>query len=526
MKLFVLPLLISTAVSAWEFPFADLFSGTVLKQQPFSAPSPSSEPEPTSAVPRVAVIGAGAAGSSAAFWISKAKQRFGIDVEVDIFEKSDYVGGRSTTVQPFNDSAYAPMELGASIFVEINKNMWRASNEFNLTRIGFTGDDGEGMGIWDGSQFLFTEGDLGWTGPLSSWYDTIKVLWRYGFASPTKARALVKNLTDSFVTLYDSNSPRWSNISSIVEHLGWDAQVSQTGLDYFTAHGVSEKFAREIITAATRVNYAQDVDTIHGLEAAVSLAASGAAAVEGGNWRVFDQFVKRSGARLLLNTEVQSIKKVSSGKWTVKSTAGSSDYTAVLLAAPAPNSGITLPPYVLSQLPDVAYIDLHVTLLSTTSVRPNSTYFGGARVPDMVLTTRGAEFNSLSYHGRLKSATGEPIEPAQWLVKIFSMQRVSDEWLEDMFGKPGWVLRKEWEPYPVLPPTNIFPPVKLDEGLYYINAFEPLISTMETETLASRNVVELMLSDKFDLPGLCPPLAESFSTEDKKGDFVYGWDCL
>jgi NADPH-dependent glutamate synthase beta subunit-like oxidoreductase len=42
----------------------------------------------------VAIIGAGAGGSSAAFWIAKAKERYGLDVVVDIFERNDYVGGR------------------------------------------------------------------------------------------------------------------------------------------------------------------------------------------------------------------------------------------------------------------------------------------------------------------------------------------------------------------------------------------------------------------------------------------------
>ena len=44
--------------------------------------------------PRIAIIGAGAGGSSAAFWISKAKERHGLDVAIDIFERRDYVGGR------------------------------------------------------------------------------------------------------------------------------------------------------------------------------------------------------------------------------------------------------------------------------------------------------------------------------------------------------------------------------------------------------------------------------------------------
>lgn len=32
---------------------------------------------------------------------------------------------------------------------------------------------------------------------------------------------------------------------------------------------------------------------------------------------------------------------------------------------------------------------------------------------------------------------------------------------------------RQWDAYPVLPPTANFPPVKLDQGFYYVNAFEP-----------------------------------------------------
>jgi prenylcysteine oxidase / farnesylcysteine lyase len=47
--------------------------------------------------PRIAIIGAGAGGSSAAFWISKAQERFGLDVEVDVYERANYIGGREYT---------------------------------------------------------------------------------------------------------------------------------------------------------------------------------------------------------------------------------------------------------------------------------------------------------------------------------------------------------------------------------------------------------------------------------------------
>ena len=55
------------------------------------------DPTPPSS-PRIAIIGAGAGGSSAAFWIAKAKERHGLDVAIDIFERSDYVGGRKLNI--------------------------------------------------------------------------------------------------------------------------------------------------------------------------------------------------------------------------------------------------------------------------------------------------------------------------------------------------------------------------------------------------------------------------------------------
>lgn len=61
--------------------------------------SPSEPPpvvETTQRPPRIAIIGAGAGGSSAAFWIAKAKERSGINVEIDIYERNDYIGGRES----------------------------------------------------------------------------------------------------------------------------------------------------------------------------------------------------------------------------------------------------------------------------------------------------------------------------------------------------------------------------------------------------------------------------------------------
>ncbi len=94
-------------------------------------------------VRKVAVIGAGASGSSAAWWLSKAHDKLSQDehwsgkaplsgcreeIEITVFEREERIGGRTAVVYPFDDPEhYDAIELGASIFADVNRNMVRAA---------------------------------------------------------------------------------------------------------------------------------------------------------------------------------------------------------------------------------------------------------------------------------------------------------------------------------------------------------------------------------------------------------------
>ena len=121
----------------------------------------------------VAIIGAGAGGSSTAFFIAKAKQRYGVDIDIHIYDKNELVGGGELSfipsrvleillcledndiVHPYDDRRYRPVELGAFKHYEADQNLARAAKEFNLTRITRKRRD-DGVGIWDGTEVLFT----------------------------------------------------------------------------------------------------------------------------------------------------------------------------------------------------------------------------------------------------------------------------------------------------------------------------------------------------------------------------------
>lgn len=64
-------------------------------------------------------------------------------------------------------------------------------------------------------------------------------------------------MVNKFLTLYSKETPRWANISSLNEEMGWEELVAQTTAEYFDSNGVYRLFTREIVEGASRCNYGQ-----------------------------------------------------------------------------------------------------------------------------------------------------------------------------------------------------------------------------------------------------------------------------
>jgi prenylcysteine oxidase/farnesylcysteine lyase len=184
------------------------------------------------------------------------------------------------------------------------------------------------------------------------------------------------------------------------------------------------------------------------------MASGGAKAIKGGNFQIFENFVRESKASIHLSTRVTGLESKSTGKWLLsasKQTNGEQsamveEYDSVILAAPFDTLGISLPSNLEPVIPS-PYVHLHVTLLTTTAVSANPVYFNqasGSAVPDLILTTAQGiraggptpEFNSMGYGRRIADGSDERV------VKIFSEKKIEDEWLSNMFGNVGWVHRK------------------------------------------------------------------------------------
>ncbi|MCO5590582.1 hypothetical protein L7F22_044553 [Adiantum nelumboides] len=287
-------------------------------------------------------------GSSAAYFLSQFSREQSLDLNLTIFERNSYIGGRSTTVYAYDEPS-EPVELGASVYVQVNKILVKAAQDLNLT---VSSNDAstqrETLGIWNGQGFVWTQATSGqaW---FEDYWNLVRLFWRYGSA-PKKAMGLMLTVVNRFLEIYEAPHFPFASLSDAALALNLTGVTALTSLQHCLQHGIGERFVTEIIQAATRVNYAQNVASIHGLEGMVSLAANGAMSVEAGNWQIFARMLEQSRAHLLLDTAARSISwDESSHKFNISYTSAKMSASApaneqfdeVIIAAPFTKPGLT-----------------------------------------------------------------------------------------------------------------------------------------------------------------------------------------
>ena len=354
------------------------------------------------------------------------------------------------------DDPLSPVELGASIFVEVNTILKNSSEAFGLNASNFESDEPEILGIWNGQTFVYTQKEGGW-----AWWDITKLIWKYGWA-PVRTNNLMKKTVGKFRKLYEYPFFPFRSLSDRALDLDLTSVTSMTGEQFLAANNIGAPFSTDIIQASTRVNYGQNLNLIHGLETMVCMAIEGAMSIKGGNWQIFDGMLKASNATVRLNTTVGAISK-EKGKYTVKALAKDSipvdgvlpyseeSFDTVVLAAPLQYSDIKVEKGLLKYTPDeIPYVKLHVTLF--TSPHPLSgAYFNlapGAEVPTTILTTlppdevpespeKGAGSTGFFSISTLRTVINPKTLQKEYLYKIFSPEALTSEFLSAILDAPG-----------------------------------------------------------------------------------------
>lgn len=218
----------------------------------------------------------------------------------------------------------------------------------------------------------------------------MKLFWRYGYA-PVKANRVMREVVDKFLEIYERPLFPWKSLSDVVQLAGLTEITGLTGEQYLQSKGISPKFSNEVVQASTRVNYASNLGTIHGVEAMVCLATNGAMSIAGGNWRIFSHMLSSSDSiSTHLNNTVSRISKQADGTYNLTSSGGRvANFDEVVLAAPLQFSNLVIEPAPKHTPEEIPYVKLHVTHFATPHKLDPSAFGMEAdkEVPEYVLTT-------------------------------------------------------------------------------------------------------------------------------------------
>ena len=443
----------------------------------------------SSATDRVAIVGAGIAGSAAAYF---AHVTFGSNLSVVVFEQRSQIGGRIQH-RPF---AGTFVETGATLMHSSNAYLSEFIDELELKQAlphHRTGESSATVGIWNGEAFAFKS-------HRSELRTAAKMFSRYG-PTPVRIRGIVKSAVKKWVRIYELQRTEcaFSTPEEMFTELGLYQLCKEPSREFFRREGIADRFVREFIDGISRNNYGQD-SGIHAFVNLISLAGAGFAgghlfSVLGGNSQVCERLLKRANADVRSGNRVIKIAVDGANpkQYSITTCSGSEHgFDAIIIATPLELASIQFEGAVAEDLPysGRSYQVTHATFVAGDL---NAGFFEAQSTNDLPGTILTTENPRLWFSSVGKIGTSSTMR--QPIYKVFSRETLTDEQIAELFAQPSEVERFVWRAYPVLKPSQQWPPFRLGRRIYYANAMESAVSTMETEAVAGRNVVGLLRQD-------------------------------
>ena len=469
---------------------------------------------------RVAIVGGGIGGASAAYYLTHPVDGTGVDdnVEIIAFETRDYIGGRlkhtvldgqvvelggdawSTaanlyvrdlakrvgggvkTARGVKDAASGLVE---SIFVA-RSNQQKKRRLDPIT---------SGVGVWNGTSVLDLQKDV--VGPHLL-ADAILGVKELAFLGRLRLNYAERGKSHTF-----------DRIEDFLSKGGIDTYISEKSSDFMNRAHVSATVQANFLEPLQRVIYDQTLNDTHSFATLVSLTSMvGADSFDGGNSLLVEKLFAAANATIALGTSVKKISRSSIGNGTFevesisKNGARKDIVDSVVLAAPFRFLNISLPQEAVSpEMRKREFTHWYVTVVKAAGL--SEEYFKDARVANFtnMLTTQSssAPFNVIQQ-------VTDPIEKGQgsyW--KLFSNSEIAGELLARIFVDAdvnGSIVQHWPYTFPHLTPTQSagdpdktnFQPLNLMPGMVYVNAMESLASAMETSIIGARNAAQILRS--------------------------------
>lgn len=322
----------------------------------------------------------------------------------------------------------------------------------------------------------------------------MQMLWAYGLSLSALAD-VVKATIPKWQQVYEHlhNGVAYESPQSLFEAIDLYDLTQQTSYEYFKKEGIKDKLVYEFVDCISRVNYHQD-GNINAFTDVVSLAGAGLDggdlfSVEGGNDLMVQSILQnKPNVQLRLNHTVTAITTLPTYEQTKYEVLTSNDqrdtFDLVIIACPLDLANINLSGHAVKM--DRQYQTVHANFIAGEI---DYTYFNKvSNAPQTIFTI---ESDNIPFVSIAKTSYAP-----EWKVpiyKVFSRTPLEDAFFNKVFKNRKGRVHQKWKAYTVLSPMQEWPPFKIDEGLFYLNAMESAVSAMETEAVAARNIANLAI---------------------------------
>jgi hypothetical protein len=413
---------------------------------------------------RLAIIGAGVGGCSAAFFA----KRLVPSCEITVYERSDRVGGRIYGV----DVEDQRVEIGAAFFKNNHQLLIGLLEEVGIEAAPIRKPSS--IGVWNGQKFIVKIGNPALSALRLFLQNPLNILRLYWILreADSRSRIIYREIQDH---------PReWDELFKAAGIMEW---LQRPLREVLLEKGVGSSFIDNMLEPMTRVIYNQDssINTYAGL-VTINILSGGTYNIPSGNEVLPKRLLEASGAALKLGVEVESVAKGEDGLYEVSGGDLSEKFDSVIIAnhSVCNIGGDTRVPMECSSK---KFQRVYVQIVRG---HLNGSYFNlkpRQSPPDTIVTTRDVPFTHII---RLDS------EREHQVYSIASTAPI-ENYLGDIFVEPEVVFRHAWnKAYPVLEPIRGIPRCRLDNRLFYTGCSESAVSAMEASILSAFNTVRLL----------------------------------
>lgn len=480
----------------------------------------SSNPEADNIVSttKIAIVGAGIAGASAAYYLSERFPKSPADITV--YEARHQVGGRTRSVKVYN-GAYGSqhVETGAHSFYTDDECIQSMIDETGLRKkLEPHYPRGKMVGVWDGTSFILRDKrDL----KIRTWRKWIHYTWKYG-PSVHRFRNWIAAKLPQVQKLLGARETINRDFPKKIQKLGLTAEkrnCAQSCLHNLT----SPEFSREIVQATTRAWNTQDLTAINGLATIVAMNPAFTDSIRpvfGGNYKLIDRLIKLSDVGLRLNTSVTRIQRSERRKYrlTVRTdghqdrspTNEEANYDAIIIAAPLQAAKIDFDIGVHPVNALTPYVERHVTHFTSTQPDTLSPAFFNVsttgEIPDKIFTTTNGVSDpgffsiesSLAYLG-LDGCVAQ----SENMYKVVSAAPLDNSMIAKLLGKSPnstveslgvrWIHRQVWhQAFPEYSKNAMLNNIEIADGIFYTGVGEEIVSSLEMSCRMGRFAAELL----------------------------------